>query len=185
MNVYDFDKTIYNGDSTRDFYLYSLIKHPEMLKYVPNALSGAFSHYISKSCTKTQFKQKMYTFLTCVDVQKDVPAFWSKNRHKIKTWYLRQKRKDDVIISASPRFLLEPVCAELGVRFLIASEVDPITGEYSGVNCHGTEKVRRFYEMFPQGRIDAFYSDSQSDRPLRDIASSAFLVTGDRLTDWD
>lgn len=62
MNVYDFDKTIYNGDSTRDFYLYSLIKHPEMLKYVPNALTGAFSHYISKSCTKHSSSRKCTRF---------------------------------------------------------------------------------------------------------------------------
>ena len=88
-------------------------------------------------------------------------------------------------MSASPRFLLEPVCAELGVRFLIASEVDPKTGVYSGVNCYGTEKVRRFYELFPDKTVDAFYSDSQSDRPLRDIALRAFLVRGDRLLDWD
>lgn len=30
MNVYDFDKTIYNGDSTIDFYLYSLRKKPQL-----------------------------------------------------------------------------------------------------------------------------------------------------------
>ena len=27
MNVYDFDKTIYDGDSTADFYLFSLRRH--------------------------------------------------------------------------------------------------------------------------------------------------------------
>ena len=27
MNVYDFDKTIYDGDSTADFYLFSLKRH--------------------------------------------------------------------------------------------------------------------------------------------------------------
>lgn len=185
MNVYDFDKTIYDGDSTRDFYCYSLFKHPEMLKYVPNAVSGAFSHYISKSCTKTQFKQKMYTFLQCADARREVPVFWNGHMHKIKAWYLDQKKADDVIISASPRFLLEPVCELLGVRFLIASEVDPETGVYSGVNCHGREKVRRFYEVFPNGTIDAFYSDSQSDRPLRDLAKQGFLVKGEKLLDWD
>lgn len=29
MHAYDFDGTIYDGDSTVDFYLYSLCKHPE------------------------------------------------------------------------------------------------------------------------------------------------------------
>ena len=47
MNVYDFDKTIYNGDSTRDFYLYSLIKHPEMLTY-----KGTYPHFGAKTAIK-------------------------------------------------------------------------------------------------------------------------------------
>ena len=31
MNVYDFDKTIYDGDSTADFYLFSLGRHKKIL----------------------------------------------------------------------------------------------------------------------------------------------------------
>lgn len=33
MNVYDFDGTIYDGDSTVDFYLYCIRKHPWLIVY--------------------------------------------------------------------------------------------------------------------------------------------------------
>ena len=35
MNVYDFDKTIYPKDSTLEFYLVSLVRHPSFLLDLP------------------------------------------------------------------------------------------------------------------------------------------------------
>ena len=35
MNVYDFDGTIYDGDSTLDFWYFCLKKHPQILLYLP------------------------------------------------------------------------------------------------------------------------------------------------------
>ena len=35
MNVYDFDKTIYDGDSTIDFYLFSIKKDFTLIRYFP------------------------------------------------------------------------------------------------------------------------------------------------------
>ena len=106
------------------------------------------------------------------------------HRAKIKKFYLNQQKDDDVIISASPEFLLEPICQSLGIRFLMASRVDKNTGVYDGENCHGKEKVRRFCEIFPNGKIGEFYSDSYSDTPLAEIAEKAFIVKGETLEDW-
>ena len=75
-------------------------------------------------------------------------------------------------------------CALLGIRTCIASRVDPQTGKYDGLNCHGAEKVRRFREAFPDGVIERFYSDSLSDTPLARLASEAFLVSGEKLSPW-
>ena len=66
----------------------------------------------------------------------------------------------------------------------MASNVDKFTGKYDGINCHGKEKVRRFYEVWPDGVIDDFYSDSYSDDPLARISKRAFLVKGDKLLKW-
>ena len=64
---------------------------------------------------------------------------------------------------------------------VIASKVDIATGRYCGINCYGQEKVRRFLEFYPDGVIDSFYSDSESDAPLGKLAKKNFLVKGDKL----
>lgn len=184
MNAYDFDKTIYDGDSTADFYLFSLRRHKKILLLSPSLLVAFFRFYVLKKGTKTEFKEIMYRFLRHCDTQKDVADFWEKNAVKIKKFYLAQKRTDDVIISASPRFLLEPICRSLGLTHLIASEVDSQSGKYSGINCHGEEKVRRFREQFGDSVIEEFYSDSQSDLPMAKIALNAFLVKGEKIEKW-
>ncbi len=115
MNVYDFDKTIYSGDSTADFYLFSLKKHKKIITLAPSLLGSAIRFYVFKKGSKTDFKQVMYRFLRYCDIDKDVNDFWEINQNKIKKYYLKQKRDDDVIISASPEFLLEPIIKKLKI----------------------------------------------------------------------
>ena len=184
MNAYDFDKTIYDGDSTADFYIFCLKKHKNIILLAPSLLCAFLRFYVFKKGTKTEFKEKMYRFLTKCNAEKDVTEFWDKNCDKIKDFYIKQKKSDDVIISASPEFLLAPICRNLGIKHLIASKVDSKSGKYSGVNCHGREKVRRFYEELKDGEIDEFYSDSLSDTPMAEISKKAFLVNRNKITEW-
>ena len=183
MNVYDFDKTIYYDDSTVDFCKYCIRRRPSCLLTLPGSLA-ALLRYKAGRLNKTEMKQIFYRLLRHTGgTERMIADFWQQNEGKLKQWYLRRWRKDDVIISASPEFLLRPVCDRLGVT-LIASRVDPDTGEYSGLNCDGREKVRRFRELFPDAVIDEFYSDSHSDDPLARIAKRAFMVRGDTLSPW-
>ncbi len=184
MNVFDFDKTIYDGDSTADFFRFCLRRQPGLSRFLPRIVWG-FSLYFLGVWDKTRAKQNFYRFLRAVpDVDGCVSAFWESYLCRIKSWYPAMQRGDDVIISASPEFLLAPACRRLGIPVCMASRVDRHTGAYTGVNCHGEEKVRRFYERFPEGRIEAFYSDSLSDAPLARLADRACLVRGDALLPW-
>ncbi len=92
-----------------------------------------------------------------------------------KGWYLNQNANSDVVISASPEFLLQSICNRLGVS-LIASKVDPSTGQFTVKNCHGQEKVKRFTELYPNETIDEFYTDSKSDYPFAALAKKVYLV---------
>ena len=93
------------------------------------------------------------------------------------------KQDSDIIISASPEFLLKPICDELGVTML-GTRVSNKTGQFDGENCHGQEKVRRLYELLPNAEIDEFYSDLYCDTPLARLAKEAYIVKGERLTPW-
>ncbi len=185
MNIYDFDETIYSGDSTRDFYFYCMKKYPKMLFSVP-AMAWAFFLYILGAKTKTQFKEKMYRFLRYIpDIDATLDGFWNKNISKIKEWYMRGHKQDDVIISASPEFLLIPACKRLDIQNLIASLVDKNTGLYEGENCWGEEKVKRLRESLPEAVCENFYSDSLSDAPLSEISQNAWIVRGEELVEWE
>ncbi len=184
MNVYDFDNTIYSGDSTADFYKFCLKRHKKILLLIPSLGFAFFKYYVFKIGTKTQFKEKMYRFLKYCDSNKDVEDFWNKHICKIKDFYSKQKKSDDIIISASPLFLLKPLEEKIGFT-VIASIVDEKSGKYTGINCYYDEKVRRLYEMYPSCEIDEFYSDHYSDEPLAKLAKKAYIVDGDKITDWD
>lgn len=184
MNVYDFDNTILRGDSTARFVGYCMLHYPAIWADFPGqAINGLL--FLLKLREKQVFKQRMLRFLARIpDVDAAVSAFWEKNFCRVKPFYRQTRRPDDAVISASPEFLILPACERLGIASVMGSPVDKRSGRFSGKNCHGAEKVRRFRERYPDGEIDDFYSDSYSDDPLARIARRAFLVKGDRLLPW-
>ena len=44
MNIYDFDKTLYGSDSTMDFILFSIRKHPGLIRYLPIQARAFLKH---------------------------------------------------------------------------------------------------------------------------------------------
>ena len=188
MNVFDFDKTIYNGDSTADFCLWLIKRYPSVsLDFISNL--GVVLRYKRGKISKTEMKENLYKCLRRVpDMDAELALFWDKHMKNIEKWYLDIKREDDVIISASPEFLLTECCKRLGIKHLMASRVDSRTGKYDGLNCYGAEKPKRFDEYFgasEREKIEAFYSDSYSDAPLAVIAKNAYLIKGHNPTTWD
>lgn len=181
MNVYDFDGTIYDGDSSVDFWLFCGRRNPSVfLRCLPRLLSGAALYALGR-IPKERWKERFFSFLRYAPADEALVArFWDARFGRIKPWYLKQKEESDMIVSASPAFLLKPACARLGVR-LIASEVDPATGLFSGLNCSGTEKVRRFREACPGTTVERFYTDSKKDLPMAGLAERAYFVRGNRI----
>jgi phosphoserine phosphatase len=181
MNVYDFDNTIYRGDSSFDFFRHCAVKYPRALLSAAGALPWMLAMVLGFA-EKTRVKERFYRYLRHVpEVAEEVDRFWLTHDKNLKSWYFSLKRADDLIISASPVFLLEPVMRRLELQFL-ASRVNPQTGEYDGLNCHGEEKVRRMREIYPNAEVEQFYSDSLHDTPLARLAQEAFLVKGDALS---
>lgn len=178
INIYDFDHTIYDGDCTLDFYFFCLRNNPTIaLSAIHPIITGLL--FILKIKTREQFKQAFYmSFLSKVDSGNLLPHFWEKNIHKIKPFYLAQKKSDDIIISASPRFILQYVADYLDVR-LVASEVDAETGKLLSKNCRGSQKITALHKSMLISSTDyikSVYSDSLTDRPLAALAQRSFLV---------
>lgn len=183
MNVYDFDKTIYDGDSTVDFWKYCVRRYPKAWGAFPGALLFGVLFKL-ELCERELFKERFYRFLQYVpDVSREVCLFWDEHMERIKSFYHKQRRTDDLIISASPEFLIQEACRRLSVS-CIASKVNPATGKLEGPNCRGMEKVLRFREMCPDAQIQEFYSDSTSDVFMAKEACDAFLVKNNKIQEW-
>lgn len=184
MNVYDFDHTVYAGDGTVDFYLYCLRKRPGILRALPRQLGG-FGRFALGKVSRVDMKEAFYAFLPHARVDDELlTAFWDAHEHKLMPWYLAQKQPEDVIISASPQFLLEPICRRLGAKPPIASLVDAATGKCLGENCRGEEKVRRFHALYPRLRPERFYSDSLSDASMAELAQESWLIKNGEPQAW-
>ena len=182
INLYDFDKTIYDGDSTADFMMFLIKRHPVCLIKVFRIVISVILkelHVINK----TKMKEQFYSMFKLVpDIDKDLKDFWKSHDNKIKKYYLDKDHSNDIVISASPEFLLEPICKKLKVKDMMASRVDKKTGKYDGINCHDTEKVRRLNEKYKNYTVMESYSDSiKSDYPILELAEKAYQVKGDEL----
>lgn len=181
INVYDFDKTIYNGDSSIDLYFFCLKRYPKIIRCLPKQLLS-FAKYGLGKIEKEALKESYFSFLSLIPSAEDmVIEFWNTNRHKIKDWYANEEHEIDIIVSASPEFLLEPICKELQTKDLIATKVDKYSGKFLSKNCHGQEKVERLLLKYPNARVEKCYSDSLSDQPLFKISREAYMVKKNRI----
>ena len=184
QNIYDFDDTIYIGDSTRDFIFYCLKKYPKTWLSLFST-GWAFLLFMLGINSKTKFKETMYRFLLYIpDPEKAVDDFWLLHRDNIYPYYRETQKENDIVISASPEFLVKPCCGYLGIKTVMASRVDIKTGKYDGENCHGKEKVKRLYQAFPNIKCDNFYSDSLSDTPLAEISDKAYIIKKGDVLPW-
>lgn len=183
MNVYDFDNTIYDGESIVDFYLFVLVRKPKLIRLLPKVFY-MLARY--KACKITEEKmvlesEKHIKTLFCeLDLDTLIPKFWDKNQKKIKKFYLENKKEDDVILSAGAQCLIDEISGRIGVKNAIATEFDPNTGKITRL-CFRRNKVNVFKSSFPGERIDEFYTDSMNDAPMFELSKRVFLVKGNKV----
>ena len=185
MNVYDFDGTIYPTDCSIDFCFWSMKRHPKLFfTFFPKAIKNLVLRKMGKM-TEARMQREFFGYLTLVDdFDEQIEKYWDKNESRIASWYLAQKRPDDLIISASPNCIIEPIANRLGVRFM-ATDFDREFGVFLNKMKYAKEKARYIIDQgFPM--IENFYSDSLADTPLALLAEKAHLVTNKASTviDW-
>ena len=185
MNAYDFDGTIFAGDCSIGFCFWCMNRHPKLyFTFFPKAVRNLVLCRRGKMPVYLM-QRKFFGYLTLIDdFDVQIERYWDKNEKKIAPWYLAQKRPDDLIISASPVCVIEPIARRLGVNF-IATEFDREYGVLVNNMMYAREKARYIIDHgFPL--IENFYSDSLADTPLALCAEKAHLVTNKASTvvDW-
>lgn len=185
MNVYDFDGTIFPGDCSIGFCFWCMNRHPKLyFTFFPKAVRNMI---LCKKGKMPEYlmQRKFFGYLTLIDdFDVQIERYWDKNEKKISAWYLAQKRADDLIISASPTCIIEPIAKRLGVN-CIATDFDREYGVFVNNMMYAREKAKYIIDHgFPM--IENFYSDSLADTPLALCAEKAHLVTNraTKVTDW-
>lgn len=184
MNAYDFDGTIYNGDSGAEFVKFMFFKKPIFMTGHLLKSSIVFAKYKMKKIKFKEMKENLFSFVSKVDgLEKYTKEFAEKNKHKIKKYYHTNRKDDDVIISASLDFYLLPLCKEIGINTVICTEYDIKNGKIINENCKNEEKVKRFEAKYGKDAvIENAYGDSKGDYELLNRAEKGFMIKGEEVT---
>ena len=185
--VYDFDGTIYDGDSTFDFIKFLMSKKKSIILHIPK-MSLYFIKYKLKLIKKETMKECFFEiFAKFENIDELVKEFWNINQKKLKNFFINKKtHKNDIIASASPYFLLSPIADKYKVKDLFASPVNKKNGKYIGKNCHGVEKVKLINNKYENVQIEEMYSDdANADRPLLELAKKSYIVKGNKIIDYE
>lgn len=185
MNVYDFDNTIYDGESVVDFFLYYCKKDKSLLKFLPKLFVALMKYKRGKITVEQALskygKQFSQYYVEHIGINDELVAFWDCHMHKIKSFYKDIQSDNDLIISGSPESSLNIICNRLGIKNYIGSLIDEKTGEITRL-CIRENKVTAFFQEYPDTIIENFYTDSVNDTPLIEISKNAFLVKGNKIT---
>ena len=179
MKVFDFDNTIYRGESSVDFSFFMIRHKKKILLYIPRIL---FSLVGYKLCLLKKEKLESIIngfFAGLIDGTEShelfVKQFWETHADRLNESMLGLIEPDDVIISASPIVLLDGIRDKLNTGNILGTDVDFEQKKITRFN-FGDNKVRRYRELYGDREIDAFYTDSYNDRFLMEISNEVFIV---------
>lgn len=184
MNIYDFDNTIYEGDTFVDIIKYSFVRHPfKVLKSSIKTIKY-YNQYKKNNISFEIVKETLLSFLFTIKDREDyINNFINKNKYKIKDWYKNNQKNDDIIISASYDIWIRPFCEAIGIKNVIATKTDE-NGKIIGKNCKRKEKVKRLYNEYPDIIVNESYSDSSSDIPMLELGKKSFVVDHNKVYDY-
>lgn len=181
MNIYDFDDTIYNGDTNRDILMYGFKKHPFLVLKALKKAKKLQNDYKRGVIEFERVKEAMLSFIFQIkNYPKFINDFVDSHMKNIKPWYLNRRTQNDIIISASYELWIMQFSKRLGVKYVIATKTDS-DGRIIGKNCKGAEKLKRLASVIPNAVIVSAYSDSSCDIPILEAARTAYVVEGDKL----
>ncbi|MCH5152860.1 MAG: haloacid dehalogenase-like hydrolase [Clostridiales bacterium] len=180
MNGYDFDNTILDGNSTRRFAFFCTARLPYLIIFVPVIVIASLLRAL-RIISMNKYLHMLEWFIALVpNVDKFVIKFWDKNMKHIKPWYLSQRHDDDIVISASPYFLVVEACKRLGVA-CIATNLDTHARLNGHKHVYGKEKVTTYKIVYEDKPLTTYYSDSMSDIPMFMFAERGYFVKGHKV----
>ena len=184
IKVFDFDNTIYQGESTIDFFLYIISKKKNYIKYLPLTIY-TYILYKTKRLPLDYVKKIANKYTHEIvnnknEIKELVQEFWINNSNKLKPKFLNMIDEEDIIITASPNILIDGIKDKLKTKNIICSQINLETGNLDFL-CLKENKSIAFQKYYKDKEIDELYTDSMNDTPLINISKKSYLVKGDEI----
>lgn len=197
LAIFDLDNTLIAGDSDHAWGEYLVSKHLVDAEFYQQQNDRFFSDYLDGKLDiqaylefslapltkhpKEQLHKWREDFLNTIIT----PIILAKGRSLIAEH--REKGDTVMIITATNRFVTQPIADALGVEHLIAIEVEEEHGRYTGKPCgipsYQEGKVKRLKAWLDSNQQDIdgayFYSDSHNDLPLLELVDHPVAVDPD------
>ena len=194
LALYDFDGTLYNGDTSIDFCFFIYKRYFLRSIYFPYQVL-LYLIYSLGLMSVEKFKERFYIFLKGISPAKSeelLRIFWeqkfpSKFNQELLQIISKQKKDDIkiVCISASPTLFLTPMKEKSGIDVLIGTELIYEKNRYrlTGKNCSGYEKKIRLKKEFDLNRVKIVqaYGDNKTDIFMLGLAEESFFVLGEKI----
>ncbi len=188
VDIYDFDKTAIPYDSALHYWFWSMTHRPWTLILLPFQLFWG-TLMLLKIIPVPVFKKIAFNFVSLINTQKSVKAYWDKHEKDIYDFFKPENRNPDrktVIISASPDFLIKEIAQRMKVDYCIASPHSEKTGHLIGTLCRRDKKVQLFRETLPDAEVEDVYSDSlKHDKYIFALGKRCFHAQKGTLTEID
>ncbi|GAB2197603.1 histidinol-phosphatase [Sessilibacter sp. MAH4] len=197
LAIFDLDNTLIRGDSDHAFGEYladqglvdSEVFRAQNNRFYQQYLDGTLNIF-----EYSEFALQIVAGKTAQELAHLQRDFFSQ---KIESMFLpkakalierhRNEGDDLLIITATNRFVTQPIATWLGITQLLATEPEIVeekyTGKITGVPCFQDGKVKRLYNWLEEYSGDLtgsyFYSDSFNDLPLLSIVENPIAVDPD------
>lgn len=189
--IYDFDGTLYNGETLSDFYFYCAKRKWRLYLWLPYLIPLLLLRKCRLISLKF-FKEEAFRFFGKKLSKDDIYNFWKEKKKDFFPWVKKQLSEDRqkgyflLCISATPEnFLYGIVVKYLNFDAFIGTKLDlKDNRKIMGLNCKGKEKVVRFRSWLRKRNIKKYtvvkmVSDSIADKPLYDLAQEHYVVKSD------
>lgn len=183
MRAFDFDHTIYCGYSYRDFVFFTATRRPWLWLWIFPAMVVGILKLLRLIRMERVVEWMLFPFLRFRKIDEYIVRFWDKHEKKVGQWYKDIRREDDVVISATPAFFLEEICRRLGIKTLIATEIDRKRGKVVDPYCYREGKLKRLrMALGDDAELDAYYTDTPKDSTLLEFAKEGYIVKKGKIT---
>jgi phosphatidylglycerophosphatase C len=188
--AFDFDGTITDHDSLRDFLHFSLgsIGYAAALIKAAPQLYGCYRGRVDRQSAKEALLTASFGGKSVYEVdswatqfaKKVLPRILRPAAVKRMLWHQAQGHHV-VIVSASPALYIKPWAKLVGVQTVLASELEEVdrfyTGKLQGRNCWGEEKVNRLIGWWGFNDPDFLYAygDSRGDAEMLRLADEPWF----------